>query len=144
MSFKKYLENEVGINPAVIQPINTPPEGMMMVGPKIIPQNTQTTILEVFDKEGSKFIILNENFLKETFKNNGIIISNGFINYEPMNKTISFEIQDIAGQLNLDQFHYVEKVLQFYAILNIKVEPENARITIFVNPEYNLGGIKNA
>lgn len=153
MSFKKYLENDIQfnlpqpestINPVVMQPINTPPEGMMMAGPKSIQSNVQQSVWEIYPKEGNQYLVLNENLLKQMLKEKGIIIVDGTVNYEPIYKTIMFKIQDAAGQLNLQQFHDVEKMLiHTQAVLNIKTEPEQARITIVINPEFNLGGIQS-
>jgi len=145
MSLKKYLDNVMinkipDDNQSNIQSV--PPEGIPGAGekPPVEKVNIQSVIWEVFEKDGISYIILNENKLKEILKMNGIIIADGIINYDKINKIISFSLEDLMGRLSIEQLQFADEVLKFYAINKTHVLPEDAKVIIYINPEFELRG----
>ena len=128
-------------NPMLQTPINVPPEGHPLGGVKKVIINTQERIWEMHHLDGHDYIVLNEFALKEVLARNGIIIENGIIQYDEVNKVISFNIQDLKGSLSIEQLKYIEDVLKYFAIKMVIVEPEKSRVTVFINQNFNLGGI---
>jgi len=136
VSFKKYLENTVIVTGQQVQP-----EGIPLAGPKIDISQTQKTVWEIIERNGICFIKLNEMRLKEQLQQYGMIIKQGQINYNILNKKIQFCVEDLTGRISIEQLNKVEDILKFYEINNIRIEPELARFTISINPTLEIGGV---
>ena len=146
MSFKKYLENGMPPLPSgtvdMRPPHFIPPEGHPTGGPKIIQKSIDFELWENIPKDGVDYLVLNEKVLKEVLQEHGIIIKDGILNYDKVNKRISFGVADAVGGMSIDQFSFLDKLLwDIEFILKVIIEPENSRVTIYLNPDYEVGGL---
>lgn len=153
MSFKHYLNNlELPLSIGVgaldqtagmpITPIQTIPQGVPIVSPKIMTVNTQQDLWTITELNGSKFIILNENYLIEGMRKLGLLIKDGKINYNPTERKIIFEIKNILSETpGLEQLQQLKGILSGCPSIITSLEIDPQRVIININAEYNLGGI---
>ena len=147
MSFKRYLENgqlTLPIGTVNNNPTNfIPPEGHPIGGPKIVDSSTDM-LWKLVDIDGIKYIILNEFALKQKLQDIKLVVKDGLVHYDKVNRIITFTVVDVVGELKIEQLSQVENMMisSYQAIEKVKVEP-NGRVTIILYPMVEIGGVPN-